>query len=1007
MRSVLILVLLLASCAKPPLEAYVTGSGRVRGEQAVDLGTNEVGEPCNQASGAGTSADVYCGSWQQPSARVRVAGPADANALQALATSGPWRTNIDSRYLCPAPRSVSIGGQAALQMDCTGRVGGWPRVALVVLSEGRVWLADGVAPALPAIGQSIAVLSGRTSPKIVSSAAVNAQLAERQGAQAKNSGDGRAFDTMMSQGARANLADDPVAAESAYGAALAIQEKVLGKDNPNVSDPLIHLALQLSNEGRFAEADSSFARAEKLVPLQRGDATLPARLEHYEGLHALNQGKTEMSLQKLREAEAGYLKILPPSALQTRPVAERGSIAANLEDVLATQTDRQNETALLGLIEARRNEAVVLRVLNRPAESDAAIASARDLSRNARLEQPSLMARLRRTAAVSASAAGNDSVAITAFDDSNAAFLRAFPGSRPLALVELLRGQELMRAGRVDAASSVCRDAVRILVEIKSGYEPERMAGCLDALAAAAAAASSVSDRQQVLQDMFLASQLVRSSKTEQQINQSAARLGEGNKDSKVGEAIRQQQDAAAALAAVRRQRETEAQAVRDGAPGASVSKDLEEREQKAAANLADKESSLQAAAPNYGQLVQQATKASDVLSLLAPGEAFAAVTLTADGGWTFLLRDGTVQVFRIQGGAAKIDPLVTRIRAAMIAETPAFDAAASQQLYKLLFGDLGKGLDGVKALTVAPTGNLLSLPFGVLLTGPADPASLATAPWLARKMAIGHLPSAGNFVALRKNAGTSKAGRPWFGFGDFHPVTLAQARRSFGPACGDTAEILARLPPLPSARQELALAARLLGANANEELLGDAFTVPAVRQVDLSGYKVLHFATHAILPTDLKCQTEPAIVTSAPRNAPDASGALLKASDLAQIKLDADLVILSACNSGGPDGKLGGGESLSSLARSFFYGGARALLITHWEVSDQAATFMIADTLRLLRENPGAGTAVALQSAQVDVLDRAGKGLPAEFAHPFYWAPFALIGQASAPPPGKLAAAQ
>ena len=999
-------VLLSASCATPPPEAYIVGGGQGRGDKAVDLGMNDVGEACNQPAGTGAAAEVYCGTWQQPSARVRAAGPADANTLQTLAVSGSWRTNIDSRYLCPAPRSVSLAGQPALRMDCTGRVGGWPRVALVVLSGGRAWLADGVVPALPAIGQSIAVMSGQEPAKIVSSAAVNAQLAERVGAQAKNSGDSRAFDTLMLQGARANLAGDSVASESAYGAALSIQEKVLGRDNPNVSDPLIHLALQFSNEGRYAEAAANFERAEKLVPLQHGDATLPARLVHYEGLDALNQGKKEVSLQKLRQAEASYLAVLPPSALETRPPADRTSLASNLEDVLASQTDRQNETALLGLIEARRNEAVVLRSMGRQADSDAAIAAARDLSRNARLEQPSLMARLQLTAAISASAAGDNSAANGAFVSSRAAFVRAYPGSNSEALEELLQAQQLMKEGQIEPAASVCRDAMQILANNKSGFEPQRMSGCLDALAGAAGLAKDTKVKQQTLQDMFLASQLVRSSKTEQQISQSAARLGEGSKNSKVGEAIRQQQDAAAALATIERQREAEAQAIRDGAPGAAISKELAERERKAAADLADKESSLQAAAPNYGQLVQQATKASEVLSLLRPGEAFAAVTLTTDGGWTFLLRDGTVQVIRTQGGATKVDALVTRIRSAMTAETPAFDVAAAQELYKVLFGDLASGMDGVKALTVAPTGSLLSLPFGVLLTGPADPASLGTAPWLARKMAIGHLPSAGNFVALRKTAGTSKALRPWFGFGDFHPVTLAQARRSFGPACGDTASVLTRLPPLPSAKQELAIAARLLGATPSDELLGDAFTVPAVQQTDLSGYKVLHFATHAILPTDLKCEDEPAIVTSAPRNAADASGALLKASNLAQIKLDADLVILSACNSGGPDGKLGGGESLSSLARSFFYGGARALLVTHWEVSDQAATFMISDTLRLMRENSAVGPAAALQAAQVDVLDRAGKGLPAEFAHPFYWAPFALIGQAGAPLPGKLAGA-
>ena len=797
----------------------------------------------------------------------------------------------------------------------------------------------------------------------------------------------------MVQGARANLVDEPVAAESAYGAAVAIQEKAFGRDSPNVADPLIHLALQVSNQGRFAEARAMFTRAEALVPRQGFDPTLGARLLHFEGLDASNQGQTARALQLLRAAEAGYSAALPPEALLPRPESGRGGGPASLGEVLSTQADRQNLVALLGLVEVRRNEAVTLRTMGRLAESSAALASAAALARDAQLDQPSLVARLRRTAAVSAAQSGDQPLAIADFGNSNAAFSRAYPGSRPLALIELLRGQELMRAGQPGAAAEVCRSAVQTLVELKTGYEPERVLGCMDAFAAVAAASGEGAGRQAALQDLFLASQVVRGSQTEQQINQSAARLGEGKRDPKVAAAIRAQQDATAALAAVQRQRAAVAEAVRAGAPQPANAKLLDERERAAMNELALRESELQAASPNYGQLVQQATKAPDVLRLLGPGEAFAAITLTKDSGYTILLRDGTVRVNRIEGGAGVVDPIVGQIRLAMQPDTPPFDTAGASELFRVLFGGLDADLASVRALTVAPTGSLLSLPFGLLLTGQADQTNLAAAPWLAKRMAIGHLPSASNFVALRRQAGGSKAARPWFGFGDFLPVTLAQARRSFGAGCGDSAALFAGLPPLPSARAELSVAGRLLGASPQDELLGAAFTVPAVQHADLADYRVLHFATHAILPTDLKCESEPAIVTSAPPGAPDASGALLKASDVAQAKLDADLVILSACNTGGSDGSVGGGESLSGLARSFFFAGARALLITHWEVSDQAATFLIAETLRRLQADPGISIASALQGAQTELLTRAGSSLPVELAHPFYWAPFALIG--------------
>jgi CHAT domain-containing protein len=165
------------------------------------------------------------------------------------------------------------------------------------------------------------------------------------------------------------------------------------------------------------------------------------------------------------------------------------------------------------------------------------------------------------------------------------------------------------------------------------------------------------------------------------------------------------------------------------------------------------------------------------------------------------------------------------------------------------------------------------------------------------------------------------------------------------------------------------------------------------VLRARLKDYRILQFSTHALLPAELRCQAEPAIVTSAPPNAPSASGALLSATSVVNLDLDADLVILSACNSGGPGGTTAG-ESLSGLARAFFYAGARSLEVTHWAVNDQVAAFLVADTLRRLRENSSLGIVGALRDSQVAMLADAGKGLPADIAHPFFWAPFAVIGE-------------
>lgn len=115
------------------------------------------------------------------------------------------------------------------------------------------------------------------------------------------------------------------------------------------------------------------------------------------------------------------------------------------------------------------------------------------------------------------------------------------------------------------------------------------------------------------------------------------------------------------------------------------------------------------------------------------------------------------------------------------------------------------------------PAGPLLSLPFELLLTGPASQDALAAAPWLLRRGTIAHVPAAANFVSLRKIAGNSRATRPWFGFGDFRPVTLAQATRTFPAECADSARLYASLPRLPEARKELDAALDIFKALSTE----------------------------------------------------------------------------------------------------------------------------------------------------------------------------------------------
>jgi CHAT domain-containing protein len=1018
-RFALALLLALAGCARPPASAYTAGAVAGKPAAQTSIGKNAVGEACTiqDAAGSGGAADIYCGTWQQPSARVRPAADqsgaaATAAALPDIATASPWRAAIDQRYACEKPTATTIlDGRPAELLTCTQRRGGWPHVALVALAGGQLWYADGVLPAATVMERAIGVRAGliRADAAPPSSAA-DALLAQRLAAQSVSSGDIGQFDRLMVAGTRANLSGNPTAAEAAFRAALALQQKALGRDNPNTATAVMTLALQLSNEGNFTEATALFDRAARLAP-QAADPIVPARLLHYRALDASNQDQDARALQLLQQAAAAYTAQIPPGALHAAPhasaAATAGSFARPGASLVANQdllTDPAAQAALLGLVEVRRNEALVLRREGRLADSQAALTSATGIAEANGLIRPILAARLYRTGGVTAAAEGDAALALSQLDAATRAFGLALPQSKSLADTDLLRAGELAASGHPEQTLKLCHDAVATLSTLKAGTTPALMEPCLDAYGRAAAAADAP-HRQALLSEMFTAAQLAQGGITSQQIAQATARLQENARDPRVADAIRRREDAGAELQSLYRQRDEMAAAAAaaggQGAaapmaappPGTGTTAALDARIKDAQAALADADAALQAASPNFGQLTQLVAPAAAVLAALYPHEALAEIALGPHDGWVLLLHDGQIDAGRVPFGTAEVGRRVAAVRASieLTDKLPTFDVAGARGLYDATLAPVAPALAGITRLVVAPTGPLLALPFEVLLTGPADAAHLADAPWLARRFTLVHVPAPGNFVSLRKVANNSRADRPWFGFGDFVPVTLAQAERSFpGAACGDSARLLAGLPQLAYARRELSAAQALLGGG--DELLGPAFTVPAVMHAPLKQYRVLHFAAHALLPAELRCQSEPAIITSAPAGAADASQALLTASDVTGLDLDAELVILSACNSGGAGGSTAG-ESLSGLARAFFYAGARTLLVTHWSVNDQVAAYLIAATLQRMRADPALGAAGALRAAQLALLDQAGHGLPAEVAHPFFWAPFAAIG--------------
>ena len=167
------------------------------------------------------------------------------------------------------------------------------------------------------------------------------------------------------------------------------------------------------------------------------------------------------------------------------------------------------------------------------------------------------------------------------------------------------------------------------------------------------------------------------------------------------------------------------------------------------------------------------------------------------------------------------------------------------------------------------------------------------------------------------------------------------------------------------------------------------------VRGTDLSGVRILAFATHGLAGGAVWETAEPGLVFTPPATPSDADDGFLTASEVLMLRLDADWVILSACNTAAGDGSAGA-PGLSGLARAFFYAGARNLLASHWPVDDDVAAKLTVRTIQILAGHPALSRAEAFQRAMREIRDDPSHDASGTWAHPAAWAPFTLPGSAA-----------
>ncbi|MEO0961527.1 MAG: CHAT domain-containing tetratricopeptide repeat protein [Pseudomonadota bacterium] len=967
--------------------------------EALDLGMSADAEQCRatrridmQLAGLGAQYDVFCGSWRRPAGVIQVYPEQSISELEIFLSGCARGQGVTGQTLSQEELQLASSG-----LNCPGTSSAdlFRDIAVRDQGNGLVSAGRGLPALLPVMRRGAAAIVGNEAPVELSASDVEGlpgvvALQDQE--------------VLRRRGHKRNASFRFALAAEDFARAVSIQDGLFGGDPVRRADIALDLALNLSSQGRFAEAETLLDDARD-ASATLGTPWLSDKLTNYRAVHLLNKG----SLREAMAMAQSPFSSQTTGAIAAFDSAQSGDRLTNIspraaefvnqrrgEEVPPLYSDTALEPGIRATILKAHRAYILASILDlrgREGAIDALNEADTRVSAAPAGSAPWLRALIGEKRALTALKNGRASAAESQLLSILADWRSREPRSLLTAQLLSSLGRAQAAAGREEQALASYREAFDLYssVEGSFGVSPDRAGEYLDLLVRRAGDGTNA----RATLDFLNAFEDVVEPRAAAAMAQAAARLAT---DTAATE-IRELQDAERALADAQKRLQEEA-----GTADPQRLAELREATDVIEQTLLAAEDAARRAQPQYMQLVNKGASATDLVEAVLPGEAFVAFAATRSGGFGYAVFDGRVRPFRTDLTSGEAAKLVRRLRLTLRSRrggTVPYAVAQAHDLFKGVFGPVHADMKsaGVETLIFSPRGSLGSMPPAALVTElPVDGGSMRSRDYsqiafLAKDYAFISSPSAGSFVATRRTERKSAPGGltvfgpptpprstdPWINRYSQRMVEAGRPERC-GRVFAGQDNLQAPLTPL---------APGVASSFRRRTVDGSAFTDQAIlNDASIGDQQVLVFVTHGFFG-DGFCITEPALLTSLGSE----GDALLSATEILDMEISADLVFLAACDTArtgeGAQGlaALFDGAQLDGLVRSFIYAGARAVLATHWVADDKAAD---AITRQFFAEARGAPMHEALRNAQASLMNTA------DTAHPYFWAPYVVIGDAT-----------